>query len=171
MIETIRMNLQVLETAHAAGDVGTAKKCADTLPGLMKGLREVLAGGGVVFDSKGVDGYESSKPAEYMTHTPDRQVKEGEPFVLNIRRAEPLPAIPPPAPVSCGACEYLNDRLREQRQGFDRQTAFYLSTPAVDQWLRRVHHGQWTFGVLVRLTWATLRCAAALVLYGFRGRR
>lgn len=46
VLETIRLDLTVLERAHAAGDVGTAKRCVDAAELMFAGLRHVLAAGG-----------------------------------------------------------------------------------------------------------------------------
>jgi hypothetical protein len=181
VLETIRLNLTVLERAIANQDQGTAKRSIDAAEMMFRGLRDVASGAGCdvgtcpeIVDSAGAHLDFAQGDAQALAGctapAPDRMI-DPEPQV---------PTSPTAIEIAAEMTRALELRreitsLRRETAGLRRDLAVAKSAfelqPVVDVWLRDVQLHRWRFGVLARLVWSVARCAAGILFRGLRRRR
>jgi hypothetical protein len=172
VLETIRLNLTVFERASAAGDVGTAKRSVDAAEVMFKGLRDLASGQGCDVgpsawsQPQGIveDLAEGARRAEEATV----KVRQPVPMPPDTPRPAPVLAFPPPAPeetrlASAELEATLRRVLAEQRRE--------VLPPVPEGWIARLERREWSWGMLARLTWTLVCCAAGMFWRVLRGKK
>lgn len=160
VLETIRLNLTVFERAVAAGDPNTATRSINAAELMFKGLRDVASGAGCDVGQCPATGpvAEALQPEQQKPPVEPAEPKSADGWLLPGTYDFVRPETRPTTWVSVGDVEAMIARA------FDRRVA-----PAAGcAWIGRVERREWSFGVLARLTWTWVCCAAALVWRGVR---
>ncbi len=149
VLETLRLNLTVFERAVEKGDGGTAKRSIDAAERMFSGLRDVASGQGCDVGPSTWQAAPSNDehPSERATIAP-----------------------PTPAPEDSGApgVAVANAELESVVRRVLAQQRHETFPPPPPAWIGKLSRREWSGGVLGRLTWAWICCAASLCWRGVR---